>query len=60
MAEISPPRIESISDPGSGPQDQPGQNPRVKPAVAVKLHSPPLPEISSPEEEEKHALDEMA
>ena len=60
MAEILPPRIESISDPGSGPRDQPEQHPRAKGAVVEKPLPPELPEISPPEEEEKHDLDEMA
>jgi hypothetical protein len=60
MAEITPPRIESIGDPGSGPQDQPAQKPRVRNALAASPASPNTPEISEPEEEEKHELDEMA
>jgi len=60
MAEIVPPRIESISDPNSGPQDQPAPKPRVRAVVATKPDSPPLPDISPVEEEDKHKLDEMA
>jgi hypothetical protein len=58
MAEITPPRIESIGDPG--PQDQSSQKSRAKAAVAGKPTSTTTPEISTPEEEEKHELDEMA
>ncbi|MBZ5698066.1 MAG: hypothetical protein LAN18_05910 [Acidobacteriia bacterium] len=60
MAEIISPRIESIADPGTGPQDQSAHKPRVKAAVAGEPASPNTPEISAPEEEEKHELDEMA
>jgi len=60
MAEITPPRIESISDPNSGSQEQPAQKPRTKVAIGAKPASPPVPEISAPEEDEKHELDEMA
>jgi hypothetical protein len=60
MAEIAPPRIESISDPNSGPQDQPAQKPRVKAAAAGKPAPPHVPEVSAPGEEDKHELDEMA
>jgi hypothetical protein len=60
MAEISPPRIESISDPNSGPQDQPAPNPRAKQDVAAKPAPPRVPEVSAPEEEDQHQLDEMA
>jgi hypothetical protein len=60
MAEITPSRIESISDPNSGPQEQPAPKPRAKAAAAGKPASPHAPEISAPEEEEKHKLDEMA
>jgi len=60
MAEITPPHIESISDPFTGPQDQNAPRPRAK-AAAVGKHSPPRPpEISAPEDTEKHELDEMA
>jgi hypothetical protein len=60
MAEIAPPRIESIADPGPGTQDQSAHKPRLKAAIAGKPASPSPPEISAPEEEEKHELDEMA
>jgi hypothetical protein len=60
MVDITPPRIESIADPGTGPQDQSAHKPRVKTAVAGKPASPNTPEISAPEDEEKHELDEMA
>ncbi len=60
MEEIAPPRIESVADPGPGPQDQSARKPRLKAAVAGKPVSPNTPEISAPEEEEKHELDEMA
>jgi hypothetical protein len=60
MAEITPPRIESISDPNSGPRDQPAQKPRAKAAVAAKSVPQQAPEVSAPEEEDKHELDEMA
>ena len=59
MAEIVSPRIESISDPGPGTQDQFAKNARHKAKDSEK--SPPhVPEISQPEEEDKHELDEMA
>jgi hypothetical protein len=65
MAEISAPRIESISDQGSGSgspdaQEQPVPNARVKPAVPAKISPSRVPEISPPAEEDKHDLDEMA
>ena len=60
MAEITPPRIEPISDANSGPQDQPAQKPRAKAAAAGKPAAPHVPEVSAPEEEDKHKLDEMA
>lgn len=61
MAEITPPRIELISDPNTGTQEQPAQKPRAKAAAAGKP-SPlsRLPEVSAPEEEDQHKLDEMA
>jgi hypothetical protein len=59
MAEITPSRIESIADPGSGPQDQPAQKQRAKTVVAGKPAPPNAPEISALEED-KHELDEMA
>jgi hypothetical protein len=60
MAEITPPRIESISDANSGPPDQPAPKPRAKAAAAGKPAPPHVPEVSAPEEEDKHELDEMA
>ena len=60
MAEITSSRIESISDPNSGPQEQPAQKPRAKAAAAGKPTPSHVPEVSAPEEEEKHELDEMA
>ena len=60
MAEILPPRIGSISDPNSGPQDQPAPKPRAKAVAALKPEPPSDPDLSSAEEEDKHELDEMA
>jgi hypothetical protein len=60
MAEISGPRIESISDPGSGSQEPPREKPQVKPYAAWKPDPSKTPEIGAPEEEEKRQLDEMA
>jgi hypothetical protein len=60
MAEITPPRIESIADPGPGPQDQSAHKQRVKAVIPGKPVPPNTPEISAPEEEEQHELDEMA
>jgi hypothetical protein len=60
MAEILPPRIGSISDPNSGPQDQPAPKPRVKAVAPAKPNPPQDPDISSAEEEDQHKLDEMA
>jgi hypothetical protein len=60
MAEILTPRIESISDPRSGPQDQQAQKHPPKVAPAEKQASPPVPQIGAAEEEDKHNLDEMA
>ena len=60
MAEIKPPRIGSISDPNSGPPDQPAQEPRARAAAAGKPAPIRVPEVSAPEEEDKHNLDEMA
>jgi|GEM_PF-4744886 len=64
MAEISPPRIESISDrdsgPGSEPQGQPPHPARAKAADPSKSTTPGSPEISPPGEDERHNLDEMA
>jgi hypothetical protein len=60
MAEIARPRIESIADPGPGPQDQSALKQRLKAVIAIKPVPPSPPEISAPEEEGKHELDEMA
>jgi hypothetical protein len=60
MAEIVPPRIELISDPNSGPQDQPAPKPRHKAVVASKPAPLRVPDISCAEEEDEHELDEMA
>jgi hypothetical protein len=60
MAEISPPRIESIADPGAGPQDQSAQRQHAKAAAVAKAAPAQTPEIGSPGEDEKHNLDEMA
>jgi len=60
MAEITPPRIGSIADPGTGPQDQLAHKQRTKATAAEKLVSSNTPEIGVPEEAEKHELDEMA
>lgn len=60
MAEILSPRIESITDPGPGPQDQSAKKTRLKTTAPGKPPPPHVPEISQPEEEEKHELDEMA
>jgi hypothetical protein len=60
MAEITPSRIESISDPNPGPQDQPAPKPRTSAAAAGKPAPPHVPEISATDEDDKHELDEMA
>ena len=60
MAEIISPRIESITDPGPGPQDQSTRNARPKAKASGKSTPSQVPEISQPAEEEKHNLDEMA
>ena len=60
MADITPSRIESIADPGPGPQDPSARKQRAKAAAAGKPVPSHTPEISAPEEEEKHELDEMA
>jgi len=59
MAEITPSRIESIADPGPGPQDQPAQKQHAKTHAAGKPAPPHAPEIGA-SEEDKHELDEMA
>jgi hypothetical protein len=60
MAEILPPRIGSISDPNSGPQDQPAPKSRAKAVVTLKPEPPSDPDLNSAEEEDTHELDEMA
>jgi hypothetical protein len=60
MAEITPPHIESISDPPAGSREQTAPRPRAKGAAAGKSSLPHTPEISVPEDTEKHKLDEMA
>ncbi len=60
MAEISASRIEPMSDPSHGRQDQPAQKQHAKTASAGKVTSPPVPKVSEPDEEDKHSLDEMA
>jgi hypothetical protein len=60
MAEIAPPRIEPIADPGTGPQDQSAQNQHAKAAALAKAVPKKPPDIGSPGEDEKHKLDELA
>jgi hypothetical protein len=60
MAEISGPRIESITDPGPGSQDEPYPKPPAKGVVPAKPSPPGLPEIGARDEQEKPKLDEMA
>jgi hypothetical protein len=60
MAEISGPRVENITDPGPGSQDQPYPKPNAKVADPAKPVPPVTPEIGVPDEEEKRKLDEMA
>lgn len=60
MPDISPPRIAPISDTNSGPQDQPAKKPRAKPAPPEKPAVLPVPKVSTPDDEDKHELDEMA
>ncbi len=60
MAEIVPSRIDSLSDPNSGPQDQPARKPRAKAATAEKPNPAPDPDLGPPDEQDKHKLDEMA
>ncbi len=60
MAEITPPRIGSIADPGPGPRDQSAHKQPTKAVAAEKPASSHTPEIGVPEEAEKHELDEMA
>jgi hypothetical protein len=60
VAEISPPRVESISDPNPRSQDQPAKKPRVKPVAGQQPAPPHAPEVSTPDDEDKHELDELA
>jgi hypothetical protein len=60
MVEISPPRIESISDASAGPQEQNAPQHRAKAAAVGKASPPRPPEVGTPEDSEKHELDEMA
>jgi hypothetical protein len=60
MAEITPPRIESIADPGTGSQDQSAQRQHAKAPAVTKAASAQTPEIGSPGEDENHKLDELA
>jgi hypothetical protein len=60
MADILHPRIEPLSDPNPEPRENPPQNPRAKAAAHGKASPTHVPEISAPEEEDKHDLDEMA
>lgn len=60
MAEITPPHIESISDPATASQEQNTPRPRVKAVAAGKPTPSRPPEISAPDDTEKHELDEMA
>jgi hypothetical protein len=60
MAEIAPPRIEPIADPGTGPQDQSAPRQHAKDVAIAKAALAKTPEIGSPREDEKHKLDEMA
>jgi len=60
MGDILPHRIEPISDPKPGPQEQPARKPRKKAADEEKPAPTPDPDIGSPEEEDKHELDETA
>ena len=60
MAEIAPPRIESIADPNSGRMDESAPKSRAKAAGTGKRSTLRPPEVSAPEEEDKHTLDEMA
>jgi hypothetical protein len=60
MADIVTPRIESISEPHTGPHDQPAPKQNAKGAAAGKTSPLSVPQIGTPEEEDKHKLDEMA
>jgi hypothetical protein len=60
MEDILPHRIEPASDRNSGQQDAPDARRHAKPAATSKPASPRAPEVSAPEENEKHELDELA
>jgi len=60
MAEILSPRIESIPEPRSGPQDKPAQERQAKAVAARKRTAFTAPQIGAADEEDKHNLDEMA
>ena len=60
MADILPPRIEPVSDRNSGDQDPPEPRALTKAAAVGKTVKPRVPEVSAPEETDKHELDEMA
>jgi len=60
MPEISGPRSEAIADLGPGSQDEPYQAKPAKPVSARKVKPPNVPEIGTPDDDEKLKLDEMA
>ena len=62
MADLVTSRIESIAEARSGPHDQSAPKPRTKGAAAAAKNAAPsgVPQIGTPEEEDKHELDEMA
>jgi hypothetical protein len=68
MADISPPHIERIGDPSTGPRENPSSPQRESEAVAVGRLAPRevpkkvtkiIPKIE-PAEEDQHELDELA
>jgi hypothetical protein len=60
MADISGPRSEAISDLGPGSQDEPYQAAPAKRVAPPKTKPADVPEIGTPDAEEKLNLDEMA
>jgi hypothetical protein len=60
MADIVTPRIESISQPHTGPHDQPAPKQNAKGAAEGKASLQSVPQIGTLEDEDKHKLDEMA
>jgi hypothetical protein len=64
MADISPPHIESIGDPGTGTREQPSSQRRAKATAAGKSAAPrePLKTVPKigPAEEDEHKIDELA